>query len=698
MGGSSAQEAEPQPRREARIRRLVSGARGVPATIWIPLICGLVALGICCYQLSLPFVLLGIHGYTGNGYDDGVYLGAATRLVHGVLPYRDFDFLQPPGITIVMAPIALLGRVIGSRDAMAVARCVTALVTGVNAALVALVVRERGKVAMVVAGGSLALFPLAVAADQSLLLEPYLVFFCLLGVLALFSKGQLAGPRRVLLAGLALGFATSVKLWAVLPALAAVLCCVPSPRRALRPMVIGYVVGLGVSCLVFVVAAPHAFFHDVLSAQLQRGSSGVDDLSIAQRLVMISGLTGLPGITATTGLAVGSFVLFAVLVGVVYATTWRQRSRFDWFVLLATVVILAGMFSSPEFYDHYAYFPAAFLALLLGVCVAQLVSWARQLARSRVFEDRRSLLWAIPAVAVLGVVVLGVLLIEQDTSYASSYLSDSADPSAVLDAQIPEGACVVSDYAIFAINANRFDPAGTGCPAVVDPFGMWLSRNNGQPPPASPPYPPVFTAAWQGWFGSSDYVVLSVPYSNYVPWTSGLVSYFNKNFYLLSSGPRTYVYDHSNRPPSPGARSLIREGAASLSQRQFARSIADFQAALALDPADTDVEFDLGVVAQREGLRASAVAAYNRALFLDPRFTGAIYNLAVLDTTTSPQTAMSLYERVLRLKPGDADSEFNLGLLLVSSGQQSSGERLMGAAVATEPSLKSRVPEGITVP
>ena len=41
---------------------------------------------------------------------------------------------------------------------------------------------------MIVAGVSLAFFPLAVAADQSLLLEPYLVCLSLLGVIALFAR------------------------------------------------------------------------------------------------------------------------------------------------------------------------------------------------------------------------------------------------------------------------------------------------------------------------------------------------------------------------------------------------------------------------------------------------------------------------------------------------------------------------------
>ena len=447
----------------------------IPATVWIPVGTGLLALGICCYQLSLPFVLLGIHGYTGNGYDDGVYLGAATRLVHGVLPYRDFDFVQPPGITLVMGPVALVGRLIGTRDAMAVARCFTVAVTGLNAALAALVVRDRGKTAMLVAGVSLALFPLAVAADQSLLLEPYLVCLSLLAVISLFTEGRLASPRRVLLGGLILGFAGTIKLWAVLPAAAAVLCCLPKWRRGFFPLSLGLLVGFVVPSLPFFAFAPRAFVHDVITSQIHRGTSGLDALSISQRLVMISGISGLPNINATTGLAVGLAVGFVVLAALVYLMTWRRRSRLDWFILVASVIVLLGMFSSPEFYDHYAYFPAAFLALLLAVCISQLVGWVRQGAAH--FQPARGRVLAVSAaLAIFGVSLTAVaLVVRQDTTYAASYLSSSSDPAAVVEAQVPSGSCVVFDYAILAINADRFNPAKTVCPATVDPFGMWLS-------------------------------------------------------------------------------------------------------------------------------------------------------------------------------------------------------------------------------
>lgn len=43
-------------------------------------------------------------------YDDGVYFGSAVMLIHGHLPYRDFVFIQPPGVTLLLTPFALLSN------------------------------------------------------------------------------------------------------------------------------------------------------------------------------------------------------------------------------------------------------------------------------------------------------------------------------------------------------------------------------------------------------------------------------------------------------------------------------------------------------------------------------------------------------------------------------------------------------------
>ena len=95
---------EPAKKEPARAGVPVSRQMPRPFIVAAAVVPGLVALGVCAYQLSLPNVLFGYHYSTGNPYDDGVYLGAALHLVNGVLPYRDFVLLHPPGITLLMTP------------------------------------------------------------------------------------------------------------------------------------------------------------------------------------------------------------------------------------------------------------------------------------------------------------------------------------------------------------------------------------------------------------------------------------------------------------------------------------------------------------------------------------------------------------------------------------------------------------------
>ena len=70
-------------------------------------------LGLRAFQLSRPGYLSGL-----TQYDDGVYIGNALRLANGVIPYRDFAMVQPPGSMLLMVPAALLGKVFGSTWAL----------------------------------------------------------------------------------------------------------------------------------------------------------------------------------------------------------------------------------------------------------------------------------------------------------------------------------------------------------------------------------------------------------------------------------------------------------------------------------------------------------------------------------------------------------------------------------------------------
>src|SRR5229473_1968532 len=60
-------------------------------------------------------------------YDDGPYFGSAVRLVHGVLPYRDYAFVQPPGITELMSPAALESYLGSTAWALVIGRLLSVL-------------------------------------------------------------------------------------------------------------------------------------------------------------------------------------------------------------------------------------------------------------------------------------------------------------------------------------------------------------------------------------------------------------------------------------------------------------------------------------------------------------------------------------------------------------------------------------------
>ena len=175
----------------------------------------LIAAGLVFAELATP---TGLYGVTQ--FDDSVYFASARHFVSGALPYRDFTMIQPPGITVLLAPIGLLSDLIGDRSGMAIARILTGLVAGANAAGVVWLLRRYGVIAAAIGGLALAIYPTAYLADHTLMLEPYLMLFCLLGTGLAFPAGRQASASRLVAAGIAFGIAGSVKVWAILPIVA----------------------------------------------------------------------------------------------------------------------------------------------------------------------------------------------------------------------------------------------------------------------------------------------------------------------------------------------------------------------------------------------------------------------------------------------------------------------------------------------
>ncbi|MDQ1683708.1 MAG: hypothetical protein QOC82_445 [Frankiaceae bacterium] len=491
----------------------------------------LLALAIGAFQLAHPHVFDGELGYN-LGYDDGVYFGAAMRFVHGAAAYRDFTIVHPPGIVYLLSPFALLAELIGSRHALELARIFTVLVTATNVLLVGHLVRSRGRVAAGIASLALAAWPLTVAIDRTVELEPYLVLFTLIGAnLLIDDAGRLSAGRRLVWAGIWFGVAFDLKVWAVLPIVAAVL--VLHRPRAVARFLAGVTGAVVVVCGPFFALAPRAFWHDVIADQLGRHDTGVTT-TLGERLRLLTGISGLPGAGTSTALAVAVLVLIVAAVVSVFVLGSQRPATVDVLALVLWVVVAGGMFVSAGFFDHYAYFPAVFMAALIGVLVAG-VRRARP-------TPRRHL---TPAVVAVTAVVAAVLFVEQ-VRFAHRYLNETSDPGAQIAAIVPKGACVFDDFPTDLLLADRYPAGNLGCPQIVDPFGLFLAKDDGRTPHLEPPpFNLEFVAQWRVWLERTDYVILRIPYSDFVPFNQDLLNWFAKNYHLVqhlqSSYPDGYL-------------------------------------------------------------------------------------------------------------------------------------------------------------
>lgn len=523
----------PATRRAAGARPDASGrANGVrgrwltPVNVAIALAVAL-ALGLRLYQLSRPGYLLGV-----TEYDDAADFGSAIRLVHGSLPYRDFIMVQPPGITILMAPVALAAKGAGSAGALAAGRLLTAAASAAGVALTGLLVRRQGLLATVVACGLLAVYPDSVLAAHTVMLEPWLVLFCLAGAVIVFDGDRLAtGWRRLAWGGAAFGFAGAVKVWAIIPVAVVLALTVRKPRRA-AVFAGGAAVGFLVPVAPFAAMAPRTFVDSVVVAQLVRVDATRKPL--AYRIQHMAGLTHLHHLgTGTLALAA------AVIVGVVAASvagawlaTRRPPPPLETFALATAALVVAAFLWPADFYYHYSAFLAPFLAMAIALPLGRL---AGALA-ARDPALARPLTGGAIGVAVAAALVFGAIQGQAETRLRPN---PSAATVAAIRRVVPPGSCLLTDQMSVAIAADRFVSGAPGCSVMVDGVGADYSLSHGRNGVTGAGRYPAVRALWRSAFDAAQYVWLSKPaYADRrIAWTPALRAYFHRHFTQVPGGP-----------------------------------------------------------------------------------------------------------------------------------------------------------------
>jgi alpha-1,2-mannosyltransferase len=532
-------------------------ARVGPFSPTVLVIAATTALG-----LAARGFLLTRHGFLTSGtveYDDGVYLGAAIRLLQGTLPYRDFAFVQPPGILIVALPFALVARLASTAAGLAVARVVTVCASAACVPLAGNLVRHRGTVATLVTCGFLAVYPVDVVTARTLLLEPWMNLCCLLAVNAAFRHGRLASTRRLAWAGALLGFAASIKIWAAIPAVALLAWCLLErgqrgrrEQRGRRAGVYlgGVAVGFALPVAPFAASAPVAFFRSTVLDQATRTGATVP---LSERLAYLTGLIDFIGrhgklvpdarggsafAAASNGTMLAAHAgwlpfacagLAVVILAAAYLRRPGDRSQLEWFAVVVAAASCTAISAYSAFFYHYPAFPAPWLAIAFGAAADAAAAMAARRLRRTLPAGSARRATRLTALAAVAVVILAVAVVQ-----SRQLAGKTAPPSPpAVAAIVPAGACLVTDQISFALAADRFPPSDSGCPDILDSMGVTLVLGDGASVQGGAGKMPQVMAGWRSIFGHAQYVWLSQGFQQRIPWTPGLREWFSARFRLV---------------------------------------------------------------------------------------------------------------------------------------------------------------------
>ncbi len=381
-------------------------------------------------------------------FDDGVYFAASALFSDGLLPYRDFVFVHPPGIVLFLLPASALAGTIPASAAFSLARWLATAVGAANIALSArLGYRSAGAIGAIAAAMLYAAFPEIASYERNPYLEPVLNLACLATANLWLSSRVERQPRWAVAAGLCLAFAFSVKLWA---AVWAVACLASAPgRRAVGWLAVGGALGMAVFVLPFAAAAPEAFLEQTVAFHLWRPPDGASLL--AERIISIVRLTAVIAALA----AVGLIWQLAVRTP---SPAWRSARFFG----TAWVLLLVAFLASRTYWFEYNAHLAPAEAHLAALGLAVLSRKASGLGRA-------------------GQALVAVMLVVAPIHSLRHCVRQARNRDLVMPRfgeevrrRAPVASCLFAFEPTWALVSGRLPPVRPGVPAVVDVYGAML--------------------------------------------------------------------------------------------------------------------------------------------------------------------------------------------------------------------------------
>jgi hypothetical protein len=415
---------------------------------------------------------------------------------------------------------------------------VTVLIATADVVLAGLLVRHRGVLAILLTCGIAAVHPEGIAASHTILVEPWLVLFCLAGALAVFDGDHLAAGRRVMWGGLAFGFAGVIEAWAIVPVLVLLVLNVRTPRRGAR-FAGAVAAGFVIPTLPFALLAPASFYQSIVVAQVGKRVNA----SRIYGLYRIRQMIGLSDIVHPAPLLVVCTVLLVVVLVLGAAVAWfglrrRLPPPLECFAAATGGLMTMLFLWPPQFHYHFVAFLVPFLALSVALAASRLMVIIRPVAEYQAVAE--PLRWAVSALAVGAIVAAVVIQVSYERTLHAGI---SSAEIAAAERVIPPGACVLADEVSYAVVANRFVTSAPGCPVIDDGTGVNYALSHGLNTVTGAGRVPAVAALWRSAFAHSQFIWLSPHQTRRIPWSPSLMRYFRTHFSQVPGlGPDVALY------------------------------------------------------------------------------------------------------------------------------------------------------------
>jgi tetratricopeptide (TPR) repeat protein len=137
------------------------------------------------------------------------------------------------------------------------------------------------------------------------------------------------------------------------------------------------------------------------------------------------------------------------------------------------------------------------------------------------------------------------------------------------------------------------------------------------------------------------------------------------------------------------AAALINTGITQANAKQYQEAETTFRDVLVLSPSNKFAWYNLGLIAQMQNQATAALADYTKAIAIDPKYTPAMYNKAILLERTNPHAALALYQLITSINAKAATAYLRESFVYQRLGDKAKASEARGHAVALDSSLAS---------